>query len=161
MSKDRIVSNEVFNKALSNEDYIKIMNKAARSYRNIIATDGLLECKMIALWQALKNFDKSCNVKFTSFLYNSVDWECKRKISKFRKNRLVGLNISPEDSSDFESVEIEDCMSKIHPRLRKVLYQRFFKNMTMEEIGRENDYSRETARRYINDGLDKIKDIIS
>jgi RNA polymerase sigma factor (sigma-70 family) len=57
--------------------------------------------------------------------------------------------------------EIEDFLKQIPPRLRTAVYQRFFKNMTMEEIGKENNYSRETARRYINDGLDKIREIIS
>jgi len=56
-------------------------------------------------------------------------------------------------------LEIKDVIQKLHPRLRKVIYQRFFERLTMEEIAKENDYSRETARRYILHALKKLKDI--
>lgn len=161
MKNKRKVTNEEFNKALRNEDYIKIINAASRKYVAFVSPDDILECRMNALWQSLQSFDESFGVKFTSFLYNRVVWECKKKTNVVKKETTFScMDYFPAKTAE-NICEIEDFLKQIPPRLRKAVYQRFFKNMTMEEIGKENNYSRETARRYINDGLDKIREIIS
>ena len=161
MTKKRKITNEEFNQALRNEDYTRIIRAASKKYVAFILPDDMLECRMNALWQSLQNFDASFGVKFTSFLYSRVVWECKKKINVVNKETTFScMDYFP--AKIVENVcEIEDFLKQIPPRLRTAVYQRFFKNMTMEEIGKENNYSRETARRYINDGLDKIREIIS
>ena len=60
---------------------------------------------------------------------------------------------------DQNSTEIIDAIETLPPKLRDVIEQRFFYSLTMEEIGNKNNYSRETARRYVKRGLEKLKDI--
>jgi RNA polymerase sigma factor (sigma-70 family) len=161
MTKKRQITNKEFNEALRNEDYIRIISAASKKYTAFISPDDILECRMNALWQSLQNFDASFGVKFTSFLYSRVVWECKKKINVVNKETTFScMDYFPAKSVE-NVCEIEDFLKQIPSRLRTAVYQRFFKNMTMEEIGKENNYSRETARRYINDGLDKIREIIS
>ena len=89
MTKKRKITNEEFNKALRNEDYIRIINAASKKYASFISPDDMLECRMNALWQSLQNFDASFGVKFTSFLYSRVVWECKKKINVVNKPSMT------------------------------------------------------------------------
>ena len=48
-------------------------------------------------------------------------------------------------------------MDSLSPMLKRVVKQRFFYNLTMEEIGDANDYSRETARRYLKEAMEQLQ----
>ena len=154
------VSDSEFNEALKNKDNARIMNSVCSRYRKSIPYEEIERCKMISLWEALRAFDPNGGKKFTSFLYTRTDWECKRQISAMNRSRRIptlefkeSLYVSLGDSS----IEIEDIIDKLSPKFKKVIEQRFFYRMTMEEIAKENNYSRETARRYIIQALEKIK----
>ena len=154
------ISDEQFDEALKNKDNLRIMNSVCSRYRKSIPYDELERCKMVALWQALEAFDPNGGKKFTSFLYTRTDWECKRQISainKKRKSNSLEFHESLYVLANKNSVEIEDIINKLSPKFNKVINQRFFYSMTMEEIAKENNYSRETARLYIIQALDKIK----
>ena len=156
----RIVGDEEFDLAWSDINNIKIINKVCSKYAKIIPRDELDRCKLIALWEALKAYDPEKGQKFTSFLYNMIDWECKKQLYDINKrNRQKKYNEALHFADDQSDLEIKDVIQKLHPRLRKVIYQRFFERLTMEEIAERNDYSRETARRYILHALEKLKDI--
>tara|TARA_B100000519_G_scaffold146475_1_gene127240 strand:- start:2111 stop:2608 length:498 start_codon:yes stop_codon:yes gene_type:complete len=157
------VTNDEFKEAFKNLDNIRIMNKVCSKYRATIPYEEIERCKMIALWQALKAFDPNGGRKFTSFLYNRIDWECKKQIYEINKSRRIKIDMPLEFSNastpdDFlELLEIKDVMEKIDKNSQKIIYQRFFQRMTMKEIAKENGYSRETARRNIICSIDKIK----
>jgi len=156
----RIIGDEEFDVAWSDINNIKIINKVCSKYVKIIPRDELDRCKLIALWEALKAYDPEKGQRFTSFLYNRIDWECKKQLYDINKrNRQKKYNEALHFADDKSDLEIKDVIQKLHPRLRKVIYQRFFERLTMEEIAKENDYSRETARRYILHALKKLKDI--
>ena len=59
----------------------------------------------------------------------------------------------------FKTKSIIDAIETLPNKLSKVIKQKFFYSMTMEEIGRKNHYSRETARRNVKRGLEKLKEI--
>ena len=157
------VTNDEFKEAFKNLDNIRIMNKVCSRYRATIPYEEIERCKMIALWQALKAFDPNGGRKFTSFLYNRIDWECKKQIYEINKSRRIKIDMPLEFSDastpdDFlELLEIKDVMEKIDENSQKIIYQRFFQRMTMKEIAKENGYSTETARRNIICSIDKIK----
>ena len=156
----RTIGDEEFDVAWKDTNNIKIINKVCSKYSKIIPRDELDRCKLIALWEALKAYDPEKGQKFTSFLYNRIDWECKKQLYDINKrNRQKKYNAALHFSEDANEIEINDVIEKLHPRLSKVIYQRFFERLTMEEIAKENDYSRETARRYILNALEKLKDI--
>ena len=62
--------------------------------------------------------------------------------------------------TQYDSVLVKDAIDNLCVKYKTVLYQRFFERMTMQEIADTNDYSRETARRYINIALEKLKECL-
>ena len=160
------VTEEEFQDANSNLDNVRIMNKVCSRYRNTIPADEIERCKLIALWEAMKAFDPNGGRKFTSFLYNRIDWECKKQIQQIKRaRRKIAFSIEGplEDCksiTQYDSIAIKDAIDNLGPKYKKVLYQRFFERMTMQEIADTNSYSRETARRYINIALEKLKECL-
>jgi len=159
------ITNEEFKEALSDLNNVRIMNKVCSRYRQTIPYDEIERCKLIALWQALEAFDPERGRKFTSFLYNRIDWECKKQIyqiNRINKKHIFREEVIKEDPHrPYETIEIKDLLNNIESKYQCVVYQRFFRKMTMQEIADKNGYSRETARRYIKRGLDEIKKCLS
>jgi len=154
------INNEAFLKALRDSNNLRIMNKVCSIYQNILSQDELHRCKLLALWKAMCRFDSSCGKKFTSYLYNSVKWECQKElycVNKYRKGSTYSDSLF--ESFDKYDIDIIDVIEKLPNKLSKVIKQKFFYNMTMEEIGQKNHYSRETARRNVKRGLEKLKEI--
>ena len=155
------VTDKNFKEALENLDNVRIMNKVCSRYRATIPYDEIERCKLIALWQAMEAFDPEGGRKFTSFLYNRIDWECKKQI--YQINRVKSRHTFKQDinkvdaNADYQVLDITELLNKVEPKYRVTIYQRFFDRMTMQEIADNNGYSRETARRYINKGLKEIK----
>ena len=120
---------------------------------------------MVSLWQALLAYDPEGGRKFTSFLYNRIDWECKKQIyqiNRVRSKHIFCEEVSKEDSHCYQdSFEIQEVLHKLDPKYQKAVIQRFFKKMTMQEIADSNGYSRETARRYVKKGLDEVRKCLS
>ena len=160
MKETRIIKDEEFEIARKDINNIKIMNKVCFKYFKLIPQDELDRCKLISLWEAMKAYDPEKGQKFTSFLYNRTDWECKKQLYDVNKRkRQRYYNEALHFENDKNDVEVLDLIQKLHPRLRLVIYQRFFERLTMEEIAERNSYSRETARRYILQGLKKLREI--
>tara|TARA_R110002051_G_scaffold319489_1_gene403624 strand:- start:136 stop:654 length:519 start_codon:yes stop_codon:yes gene_type:complete len=164
------VTDKDFKEALENLDNIRIINSVCSRYTNIIPTDELHRCKLISLWEALKAFDPEGGKKFTSFLYTRVDWECKKEVSNIIKHNSRHAQVNDEilpvlgkiesDTKSSGEVDIKDTINTLPDHFQKVLYQRFFERLTMEEIANNNNYSRETARRHIINALKKLEECL-
>ena len=89
------ITNKVLLEALSDINNIRIMNKVCSKYRNTIPYDELERCKLVSLWQALLAYDPEGGRKFTSFLYNRIDWECKKQI--YQINRVKSKHVFCEE----------------------------------------------------------------
>ena len=160
MKETKSIGDEEFEEAQKDINNIKILNKVCSKYFKVIPQDELDRCKLIALWEAMKAYDPEKGQKFTSFLYNRIDWECKKQLYDFNKRkRQKYYNEALHFENYSNDVEILDVIQKLHPRLRLVVHQRFFERLTMEEIAERNSYSRETARRYILQALKKLREI--
>jgi len=159
------ITNKVLLEALSDINNIRIMNKVCSKYRNTIPYDELERCKLVSLWQALLAYDPEGGRKFTSFLYNRIDWECKKQIyqiNRIKSKHIFCEEVSKEDSHCYQdSFEIQEVLNKLDPKYQRAVSQRFFKKMTMQEIADSNGYSRETARRYVKKGLDEVRKCLS
>ena len=129
------VTEEEFQDANSNLDNIRIMNSVCSRYRNTIPQDEIERCKLIALWEAKR---------------------ARRKIAFSIEGPLEDC----KSITQYESIAIKDAIDNLGIKYKTVLYQRFFERMTMQEIADTNDYSRETARRYINIALEKLKECL-
>ena len=124
-----------------------------------------MQCQKRKRWKSIKKFDPSKNTKFTTYLYNGVVMECLTQ-KKFNhqnarqspQNLRIYENIAscPESSRRLERVdmldEVETCCEE--PDL---IYDRFYKNMTVKEIAKNKGVCSETIRVRINKNLTKLR----
>tara|TARA_R100001132_G_scaffold27467_1_gene33882 strand:- start:214 stop:702 length:489 start_codon:yes stop_codon:yes gene_type:complete len=153
---DTEVSSEDFEVSLNKEDTKRVFGFLAKKYYRSMPIDEIESCQLIGLWKALKKYDIAKKRKFSNFLYVSIDWECKLYLRRNRR-RYLTCDTFLGDSGDYELVELLDIVDSLSPRLKRVVKQRFFYNLTMEEIGDANDYSRETARRYLKEAMEQLQ----
>lgn len=133
------------NNLLSDPNIVGIMNAVGSKYRSI-DPDQLDSIKLNTLWECSKKYNPNRGTKFTSFLYQNLVFafknELKRNIREF-PTESIELNTPARASNN---TDIFDGMPKEYANL---LEQKYIYNMTMNEIGRKNGYSRETARRKV------------
>ena len=130
---------------LSDPNIVGIMNAVGSRYRSI-DPDQIDSIKLITLWECAKKYRPDRGTKFTSFLYQNLVFafkdELKKNIREYPTD-LMEINVSTRSSS---GADIFDGIPKEYASL---LEQKYVYNMTMNEIGKKNGYSRETARRKV------------
>lgn len=130
---------------LSDPNVIGIMNAVASRYRTI-DPDQVDSIKLNTLWECAKKYDPERGTKFTSFLYQNLNFafknELKKKAREFATDTL-------ENSTPDLSIDNTDIFDGIPSEYADLIKQKYIYNMTMKEIGKINGYSRETARRKV------------
>ena len=125
------VTESEFLEAYRNLDNTRIMNKVCSRYRNTIPHDEIERCKLVALWEAMKAFDPNGGRKFTSFLYNRIDWECKKeiqRINRHKKRTAFFIDGQPEGSHtpdyrnlrSYETVNMEEAIETLVPKYKNI-----------------------------------------
>lgn len=153
------VTNEYFENSLKNQDYLNIINGAAKKYQSLIPKDDLIQCKHIGLWNALLKYNNNL-AKFTTFLYLNVKFQCliyleSRK--RFSKDYSI-LEDVISNKNNLDDLAFEEMIDFMSEDNKLVLKQKFVQNMTLHEIGAKNGYSHEKARKNIKKALSMIKD---
>lgn len=151
----------VFEEELKNINNIKIMHHASRPFTGLLRCDELENCRLIALWKTVDDFQPTKGSKFTSILYNRVKWECIREIKSTRPIQAVSIANSGniEDKSKYFG-GIDDIISDIPTEYYDVLFQRFVEDKTFDEIGVHNGYSGENARIKTKKAIEYVKELI-
>lgn len=158
------ITNDEFNTAYIDINNKKIINKVAQKYKKYIPRDEIKTCGMMALWKSLEKFNPERGRKFTSFLYNMMNFECmawlnkdskyKQKINKYLQSPFNFIS----DSINCNSYnEFNDLISILPKNLATIVELRIIYNMSFEEIGVINKFSHETARRKLKEAYDKLK----
>jgi DNA-directed RNA polymerase specialized sigma24 family protein len=133
------------NELMSDPNVVGIMNAVGARYRSI-DPDQLDSIKLNTLWECAKKYDPKRGTKFTSFLYQNLVFAFKNELKK-RIREFPTETIEANTPSRASSLtDIFDGMPKEYASL---LEQKYVYNMTMNEIGNQNGYSRETARRKV------------
>lgn len=68
------ITNADYELALKDTNNINIINKLVSKYKKYIPNEELQICMKMALWKALKKYDKTKGRKFTSYLYMVIEW---------------------------------------------------------------------------------------
>jgi DNA-directed RNA polymerase specialized sigma24 family protein len=130
---------------LSDSNIIAIMNAVASRYRTI-DPDQVESIKLNTLWECSKKYDPERGAKFTSFLYQNLNFafknELKKKVREFATDTL-------ENNTPDVNIDNTDIFDGIPSEYANLIKQKYIYNMTMNEIGKMNGYSRETARRKV------------
>jgi type VI protein secretion system component Hcp len=143
---ENVCMNQQIENALKDDNIVKIMNKAAKRFRNQLDKDIINSCQLNALWKTFVNHEPSKGAKFTTYLYNGVFIECMKEI-KFSKKmeRFSGKlhdNI-PENKNQFLMTDIFDELSDED----KQFFIDRLSNMTIAEMSEKHNTNRESARR--------------
>jgi RNA polymerase sigma factor (sigma-70 family) len=155
-----VITDDQFKEALSDSNNTKIMNKVSSKYINSIGYDELESEKLIVLWECLETYDPDRKKKFTSFLYQKLDWRYKKILREKRRQKFLFYdNFDGKIKDNDQNIEnkIKIYTDGLPSHLTKVIIQYYLYNMTIEEIGNKNHYSRETARRLIKKAIGKIR----
>lgn len=161
----KIITSQEFETAYKNLEYKRLIGKAVRRYNKVLDYDERLVAGLTALQKCLESHDDSYGQKFTTSLWRFCDWEC-RRILKSKKNHQKNVSLFhfsellQDEGPSEETLMVRECVSLLDEPNRKIINQYYFDNLTMEEIGKINGYSRETARKNINKSVDKLKNII-
>lgn len=157
-------------KVLEDKETMNIANCAASGYSLALTKDEIENCIYNAVWNALDKFDESKGAKFTTFLHRGVRLQCQKRLnfnkrykttnyyedsvsSKFNpniKNQAYSQDLKFELKDEIENCEDPD-----------ILYDRYYKNMTLTEIAKKKNTSYETIRNKIKKNLQIIKKRIS
>ena len=143
-----------FDEAVKNIDYCRIMDKVCSRYNKYIERDDLLSIRLDTLWKCLDKYDPSRKTKFTTYLYQQLNFAIKNFLKK-RKREFTNI---PFETYREGSENINLVLADFPEEYATLLKQKYIFNMTMQEIGESNGYSRETARRKINRAKQYLKD---
>lgn len=158
MKKSR-VSNEEFEKAYGDQNNKNIIKSVTKKYSPVLSEDTQKTCGMHGLWRCIQNHDDKYGRKFTTSLFLHVDWECKREIGILKRKPVSFLGeLDTEIPGPVASGEISDILDELNEEQKEIMYQRFYENRTLEEIGKKQGYSKEAARQNINKIISKLRE---
>lgn len=147
--------NLTMEEALENEEFAKIINRASSKYRKYIDEHELKSLQMEVLWKCLNKYNPEHKMKFVTYLYTQIGYAIKNLIKKNKRvDRTYDFDI---DKTCHDNKEVQVILGSLKEADRKILEQRFFSRMTVKEIGDANGYSKETARRKIQQALNKCR----
>ena len=146
-------------KYLENQDVMKVAYKAASTFSKVLSKDEIKSCVMNALWKADKNYDEKNTTKFTSYLHRGVVFECltQRKFNK-RQNAAPLTHLISDNKDYFSSVDFKDAIdSKCDDP--SLIYDKFYKDMTFEEMGKERGVCGERIRQRVEKNLSILRNV--
>ncbi len=153
------ITNTAFENAYKNTDNRNIIKAVTSKYSKRLSEDVQKTCGMHGLWRCMQNHDEKYGRKFTTSLFIHVDWECKREIGQMYRKPLSLLGDDDGDiPGPLTSEETNDLLETLPDRQKEIMYQRFYENRTLEEIGKLQGYSKEAARQNINKIISKLRE---
>ena len=143
---------------LEEKDVLCIIRKATATFSSYLSEDEICTCSMNALWKALNKYNKEKRTKFTTYLYKGVVMECLTQ-KKFNSNKgSVGrIHNNITDGKDYTSHI--DMIDEINSSCEdpELIYDRFYKNMTIKEIANIRGVCGETIRIKIKKNLKNLQ----
>jgi RNA polymerase sigma factor (sigma-70 family) len=160
-------NNKRFEEAINNDYYKKIMHKVCNENLKGMATkDEIKSLIMNTLWNCIQKFDDQKKVKFSSYLYRSIQNNSRRiyknKAKEFRNIEYIENYHSIPDNDFKNKQEARDILMSVvdlNPELHNILVQKFYYNMTNKEIGEANGYGKEAARKKLKKAIELCREL--
>lgn len=134
-------------------DNIRIIKSVCKFYAKNIPLDQLKQCGLIGLWKCLKA-NRSSKVKFTTSLYNHVNWECLQEIKTNKSFYTKDFDISSYHSNLYDLI---DYFESIGEEKSKLLLDRYLNKSKLREIASTLHLTAEGARARIKIALEEFK----
>ena len=141
---------------LKNNDIIGITASAASPFMSILSKDEIKTCILNATWKALQKYDNKIGCKFTTYLYRGVVMECltQQKFNSSKsKHGYIHKNI-PDPVDYTLRAEMLDLVKNCDDP--DLMYDRFYKNMTIKELAEKRGVCGETIRIKIKKNLKNL-----
>lgn len=144
-------------KALKDDNIIKIMNRASRRFSNQLDKDTIYTCQINALWKSFLNHDPNKAAKFTTYLYSGVFIECMKEIKFTNKSNKCSGRLHNNIAKNSEDLLMIDILDELEMSDRQILLDKIRSNMTIAEIAIKHNSNRESTRRKIHKIIAKIR----
>lgn len=141
--------NTKIEKALKDENILKIMNMASRSFKNQLDKDIIHTCQINALWKTFVNYDPTKGAKFTTYLYQGVFIECMKEIKFKKKSEKFSGKLHDNITNNSNQFLMTDILDELNGIDKEMFLDRL-SNMTIAEISKKHNINRESARRKIH-----------
>jgi len=136
---------------------LKIANRAASRFCGTMTKEEIDSCIINAVWKALQRYQEDSDCKFSSYLYVGVLMECQA----FYKKNIHKKEFSYLSKVDdvYKTLEYVDMMDEIFTYCEDpdIIYDRYYKNMTIQEIANQRQKSGQTIRVKIKKDLERLK----
>lgn len=145
------------NKIMNDEDLMLIARKAASPYVGVISEEDINSCILEAAWSLDKDYKKNLKTKRETYFYNGVKIHIKCFLRKYiAKNQI---NTYPNNlKSKYNGIERVDMLDEISKcQDPEMLYDRFYKSLTLKEIGKKYGLTTQGSQIRINKNLKIIK----
>ena len=149
--------NDKIIKIMRDSNLLKIANRAALKFCNSMTKEEVNSCIINAVWKALETYEEGSNCKFSSYLYAGVVMECQTFYKKNIHNNEFPFLANADNS--YKTFEYIDMMDEIFTYCEDpdIIYDRYYKNMTVKEIADKKQKSGETIRFKIKKDLQRLK----
>ena len=149
--------NDKIIEVMQNKTLLKIANRAASRFYGSMNKEEINSCIINAVWKALESYQEGSNCKFSSYLYVGVLMECQT----FYKSNICKNEFSYITNTDYayKTFACIDMMDDIftYCEYPDIIYDRYYKNMTIKEIADQRQKSGRTIRDKIKKDLQRLK----
>lgn len=163
--------NESFKNALENKYYMSILYKICnKNLKSVCTVEEIRSVAMSTLWNCVSKYkDGYSAARFSSYLYKSAENNSRRLYKKKIKIKNIETELTPyqqykKQDNDIanrrEVFEILESVKDLDLELYDILVKKFYYNMTNKEIGIQNGYGKETARKKVKKALDLCRKIV-
>lgn len=145
---------------LADLDIIKVSENAASTFRKDLTEDEIQNCIYNAVWQASKKYDPKMETKLTSYIHNGVVFQCLSQKKMNTLSNTISLDKKPSGyhnrvDPNFERIDMMDEIAQCEEPM--LIYDRFYGNMTINELAERHGVCGETVRIRLRKNLKMIK----
>jgi len=149
------IGNKEYEEALSDKNNTMIMNCVCYKFVKSLNKDELYQCKLMALWKALKSWQPEKGRKFTTFLYQKLYWECIKEVNAKYNNKYVNVNYC--EKKTYDELPMFEMLDGLNEDIKDIVQKKYIDMMTLQEIGNEYGCSYETIRKKIKKAINQLK----
>lgn len=150
------VTNEELRQA--KRQYAETLQRTTARYANILSAEMREACGDMALWRCLQCYDPSFGQSVSSSLFRFIHWECRKAIRELNNMVQCGelREQETEDKTPCLTMMVNDCLSTLSSRDRRMVEARYLHRCTLQEIANQEGYSRQGVKNILDRCLSRM-----
>ena len=158
LSETQEIHMEQIEQQLKDKDIMGVVSKAASTFTSTLSHDEIQTCILSALWKATSKYRLDGGTKFTTYLYRGVVMECLTQ-QKFNLNHYSPHSTHHNITDRKNLYDRIDLLDEINTKCEDpdLVYDRFYKNMTIKELAKQRGVCGETIRIKLKKNLKNLR----